>query len=208
MKKDKRKIGQEGFSLVELIIVIAILAILSAAIVPSVIRYIRKARASKATEELRTIITAVETGLISSYADEHPVNTDMIYTGYDGRQVACGVMTNWMISRAQNNSMDGISDSNALEYYFAQRVLEELDAKNGSVYPFFRFTGDEDEPLGMNCENFSGRFGCPGVIVVYGEDGKVIFAQYYNYGCLIEYVEGDGYETIDDDTFAGAPRIQ
>ena len=60
----------------------------------------------------------------------------------------------------------------------------------------------------MNCENFSGRFGCPGVIVVYGEDGKVIFAQYYNYGCLIEYVEGDGYETIDDDTFAGAPRIQ
>lgn len=202
------KNNSKGFSMVELIIVIAILAILSAAIVPSVIKYIKKARASRATEELRTIITAVETGLVSSYAEEHTINANMVYTDDTGKQRACGVMTNWMISRAQNNSMDGISDVNALEYYFAQKVLEELDAKNGSVYPFFRFTGDEDEPLGMNCKSFFDKFGCPGIIVVYGDDGKVMFAQYYNYGCLIEYDAAYGYETLDDEVFVGAPKIQ
>ena len=154
MKKRRRisenSSGNAGFTLVELIIVIAIMAVLAGAVGLMVIRYIRKARASNATEELRTIVQAVEAGLVSSYAEEHEMNLNKTYTDSAGRTVPCGVLTNYMISRAQNQSKNGITAANELEYYFAEKVLEELDAKNGSEYKFFNFHGDEYEPLGMN----------------------------------------------------------
>lgn len=209
MKKEKSISKNAGFTLVELIIVIAIMTVLASAIGLMVIRYIRKARAANAMEELRTIVSAVETGLISSYAEDHEMKLNKHYTGSDGNTVPCGMLTNYMISRAQNNSVAGVSEDNALDYYFAQKVLEELNAENGSNYRFLNFTGDEDEPLGMNCDSFYSQFGCPGVLVVYGGEGKVLFAQYYNSGCLIQYVAGDGYTHLEDQkTFAGAPKIQ
>ena len=212
MKKRRRisenSSGNAGFTLVELIIVIAIMAILAGAVGLMVIRYIRKARASNATEELRTIVQAVESGLISSYAEEHDMNLNKTYTDSAGRTVPCGVLTNYMISRAQNQSKNGVTAANELEYYFAEKVLEELDAKNGSEYKFFNFHGDEYEPLGMNCDSFYGQFGCPGVIVVYGGGGKVLFAQYYNSGCLIQYEAGEGYKYLEDtNKFAGSETI-
>ena len=212
MKKRRRisenSSGNAGFTLVELIIVIAIMAVLAGAVGLMVIRYIRKARASNATEELRTIVQAVESGLISSYAEEHDMNLNKTYTDSAGRTVPCGVLTNYMISRAQNQSKNGVTAANELAYYFAEKVLEELDAKNGSEYKFFNFHGDEYEPLGMNCDSFYGQFGCPGVIVVYGGEGKVLFAQYYNSGCLIQYEAGEGYKYLEDtNKFAGSETI-
>lgn len=208
MKKRRDISGNAGFTLVELIIVIAIMAVLAGTIGLLVIRYIKKARASNVTEELRTIVQAVETGLISSYAEEHDMNLNKTYTDSAGRTVPCGVLTNYMISRAQNQSKNGVTAANELEYYFAEKVLEELDAKNGSEYKFFNFHGDEYEPLGMNCDSFYGQFGCPGVIVVYGGEGKVLFAQYYNSGCLIQYEAGEGYTYLDDTTeFVGSTTI-
>lgn len=203
----KNQNENRGFTLVELIIAIAIMAVLASAIGMSVVHYIKKARASNAMEELRTIVSAVEMGLISSYAEDHEMNLNKTYIDATGNAQACGVITNWMISRAQNNSTSGINASNALEYYFAQKVLEELNASGGSDYKFLNFTGDEDEPLGMDCATFYSKFGCPGVIVVYGGEGKVLFAQYYNSGCLIEYVAGDGYRQIEDETFADSGTI-
>lgn len=208
MKKRRGISENAGFTLVELIIAIAIMAILAGAVGLMVIRYIRKARASNATEELRTIVQAVETGLISSYAEEHEMNLNKTYTGPEGKAVPCGVLTNYMISRAQNKSQSNVSEDKALEYYFAQKVLEELNAEDGSEYRFLNFTGDEDEPLGMNCDTFYGQFGCPGVIVVYGGEGKVLFAQYYNSGCLIQYEAGEGYTYLEDtNKFAGSETI-
>lgn len=204
----KRFLGNKGFSLVELIIVIAIMAVLAGVIAPSVIKYIRKARASRATEELRTIVTAVETGLVSTYAEKYELDIDKVYTDEDGRSHPCGVITNWILSRAQNDSESEITDDKKLEYYSAEQVLSELNAEDGSNYAFFNFTGDEDDPLGYNCASFSGQYGCPGVIVVYGEDGTVLFAQYYNYGCLIQFVAGNGYELIDDEEFVDAPILK
>ena len=91
-----------GFTLVELIIAIAIMAVLAGAISLTVIRYIRKARASNAMEELRTIVSAVETGMVPSYAEDHEMNLDKTYTDDEGNAQRCGVLTNYMISRAQN----------------------------------------------------------------------------------------------------------
>ena len=102
MKKWRNNSDNAGFTLVELIIAIAIMAVLAGAIGLTVIRYIRKARASNAMEELRTIVSAVETGMVSSYAEDHEMNLDKTYTDDEGNAQRCGVLTNYMISRAQN----------------------------------------------------------------------------------------------------------
>lgn len=208
-KNEKNKLSNNaGFSLVELIIVIAIMAILAGAIAPAVIRYIRKARASRATDEARIIVQAVEASLVSSYAEEHVLTMDKTYVDNSGNSRQCGVLTNWMLSRAQNKSTSGVTEANAMDYYFAEQILIALDAEDGKTYSFFKFNGDEDDPLGMNCKSFTSQYGCPGLIVVYGNTGKVLFLQYYNYGCLIEYVAGEGYELVEDENFVGPPKLQ
>ncbi|MBQ8412497.1 MAG: hypothetical protein IJX12_02685, partial [Lachnospiraceae bacterium] len=136
------------------------------------------------------------------------MDADKVFTDAAGRTYNCGVLTNWMLSRAQNDSTSEITDANKLEYYFAEMVLIELNAEDGSDYRFFNFTGDEDDPLGFNCESFSAQYKCPGVIVAYSTNGQVVFAQYYNYGCLIEYTIGNGYYVVEDDEFVDAPRLQ
>ncbi|MBE5944677.1 MAG: type II secretion system protein [Lachnospiraceae bacterium] len=210
--KSKRKTHPHqnnlGFSLVELIIVIAIMAILAGVIAPSVIRYIRKSRAARATDEARVIVNSVEAALASSHASNFDLNMDMTYIAPSGKSYKCGMVNNWMLSRAQNNSTSDIDETNEADYYFAQQILIGLGAEDSKTYNFFRFTGDEEDPLGCNCEDFVSDYNCPGLIVVYGTSGKVLYLQYYNYGCLIEYVAGDGYELIEDEEFVGPPTLQ
>ena len=55
LKKD-----QNGFTLVELIVVLVILAILAALLVPALLGYIDKAREAKYFEEARSIYTAIQ----------------------------------------------------------------------------------------------------------------------------------------------------
>lgn len=59
----RKKILNNGFSLVELIIVIAIMAILAAAIAPAIIRYIEKSRIADDINTASTIAKAVELAL-------------------------------------------------------------------------------------------------------------------------------------------------
>ena len=55
----KRK-KKKGFTLVELIAVMAILAILAAVLAPKVAGYIKNAKKTKALEQVRTVVTAIE----------------------------------------------------------------------------------------------------------------------------------------------------
>jgi type IV pilus assembly protein PilA len=64
--KKKRKIGNKGFSLVELIIVIAIMAVLVAILAPQYLKYVEKSR--KAADD--NYLSEVKHAAIVSLADE------------------------------------------------------------------------------------------------------------------------------------------
>ncbi|MBR0146921.1 MAG: prepilin-type N-terminal cleavage/methylation domain-containing protein [Eubacterium sp.] len=71
-EKKRRRNGNKGFSLVELVIVIAIMAILAAAIAPAIIRYIEKARKAVDIETAQTIFEAANLASVSP--DDDVVN--------------------------------------------------------------------------------------------------------------------------------------
>ena len=63
MKKTQKKLGNKGFSLVELIVVIAIMAVLVGVLAPTLIKNIEKSRESKDAQNLEQIKSACEVAL-------------------------------------------------------------------------------------------------------------------------------------------------
>ena len=147
-----------GFSLVELIIVIAIMAILAAAIAPALIKYIAKSRRASDVETADVILDAVGAAYAEAYSfegieagvdqDANLINTSKVVSVTVDSEPSYDLE---IISTATNN--DTFVNSFGPQQHFLTKIRQTLGKEvNGTKEyssPKFKSNSGNGEPVGF-----------------------------------------------------------
>lgn len=126
MKKEQKRLGNKGFSLVELIVVIAIMAILVAVLAPTLLSKIEESREGTDYSALGELKTAVEEAVLGSETIYDAVKADM---GTNTSQTYKVTISSNKITTIGN----GTSDAEKKILNAVTKVLPEFEFKSDAA---------------------------------------------------------------------------
>lgn len=108
----KENMNNKGFSLVELIVVIAIMAVLIVVLAPQYLRYVERSRNSTDLQNVRTVMTAVETYAADPQAALALGSAEFVFT-----------VNNTQISASGDNAADqALKDAGLVQTFPSQDI--------------------------------------------------------------------------------------
>lgn len=135
MKKTQKRLGNKGFSLVELIVVIAIMAVLVGVLAPTLIRNVEKSRKSKDDQNLDAIKEAIQVTLQDdkAYAAAVPNNdTDTVVITISSDSLTINLNNADFKNELDDNLKLTANDKLTSNTYKGKQVVFSVD-KKGTV---------------------------------------------------------------------------
>ena len=133
MKKTQKKLGNKGFSLVELIVVIAIMAVLVGVLAPTLIRNVEKSRESTDLQNLdsirQSVVTAMSTEKVAQKLDT--TNGDLI--DYSDLTASGDTLNGYLYDEMKEDNTLGVSMKSAAAGKSGNKIYISI-SKDGKVY--------------------------------------------------------------------------
>ena len=133
MKKTQKKLGNKGFSLVELIVVIAIMAVLVGVLAPTLIRNVEKSRESTDLQNLdsirQSVVTAMSTEKVAQKLDT--TNVDLI--DYSALTASGDTFNGYLYDEMKEDNTLGVSMKSAAAGKSGNKIYISI-SKDGKVY--------------------------------------------------------------------------
>ncbi len=177
----KRK-KEQGFTLVELIVVLVILAILAAILTPALLGYIDRAKDQQLIVEAKELMTAAQAGIVEAYALEKKQFEDYV------NKKGCPEVTEEFdyVSSHLFASKQGTvtSSSTAAKDIIAKRLIEYTDSRKGKEKRYtFCTTFMTDGSFDISTL----KKGEVAFVILYNKRGRILYMQYARDGKLVTY---------------------
>jgi prepilin-type N-terminal cleavage/methylation domain-containing protein len=177
--------NENGFTLIELIVVIAIIVVLTSLLVPNIIGYIKQTQRVAALADAKNIVTSAESALVLK-ASSKSLNTTKTMK-YNGKNRKVGGLSNTSIYNTShtNSPNDGTPEA---DKNLARAVMDfiYIDGMNeGNTW-----TG-QPKPFGKDCDDYLAEVKADyALILLFDQNGEVPFMQIYHNGILVTYANG------------------
>lgn len=130
MKKTQKRLGNKGFSLVELIVVIAIMAVLVGVLAPTLIKNVEKSRKSKDEQNLDTVRGAITTMLADEAWHDKLSGHTVTVTGSSGAIVVSGDDTTTSVANELKNTIGSNTCTLTSKDYKNKTITFTIDAND------------------------------------------------------------------------------
>lgn len=133
MKKTQKKLGNKGFSLVELIVVIAIMAVLVGVLAPTLIKNIEKSRESKDAQNIEQIKSACEVALQNEKAYQNTVDKTADVTLVTLTSTSCVVTSTLTDFKTELDGIMKVENTTLTSKEYKNKKVTFIVNKDGQV---------------------------------------------------------------------------
>lgn len=185
-----------GFTLVELIVVLVILAILAALLVPALLGYIDRAKNQQYILEAKELMNATQAGIVDAYAHDKKAYEACIKPDKSGGvidSVEYGYFTSDWVAKALNGTAYTQAEKTAAAGPAKIRICKEIKkyVEKGN-YDLYNGLADNQTVASLG--------GKQAFFIAFSRRGEILYMQYAKNGILVTF-DGKGFSAEEGGSF-------